>query len=71
VTDLFGKSVYVSLEPDLTSGVGRNTKRLDHAGLSGDQLGSYNRFCDTVRLGVELRMPLRKLKMLLPHLQLV
>src|SRR4051794_6257474 len=51
VTDLFGKTVYVSLEPDLTSGVGRNRKRLDHAGLYGDQLGSYNRLYDTVRLG--------------------
>jgi hypothetical protein len=50
VTDLLGKSVYVSLEPDLTSGVGRNRQRLDHAGLYGDQLGSYNRFYDTVRL---------------------
>src|SRR3954454_9818751 len=50
VTDLFGKSVYVSLEPDLTSGVGRNRQRLDHAGLYGDQLGSYNRLYDTVRV---------------------
>jgi hypothetical protein len=49
VTDLFGKSVYVGLEPDLTSGVGRN-RRLDHAGLYGYQLGSYNRLCDTVRI---------------------
>jgi hypothetical protein len=51
VTDLLGKSVYIGLEPDLTSGVGRNRQRLDHAGLYGDQLGSYNRLCDTVRLG--------------------
>ena len=50
VTDLLGKSAYVSLEPDLTSGVGRNRQRLDHAGLYGDQLGSYNRLYDTVRL---------------------
>ena len=54
VTDLFGKSTYVSLEPDLTSGVGRNRQRLDHAVLYGDQLGSYNRLCDTVRLELML-----------------
>src|SRR3954454_3835337 len=51
VTDLLGKSTYVSLEPDLTSGVGRNRQRLDHAVLYGDQLGSYNRLRDTVRIG--------------------
>ena len=50
VTDLLGKSAYVSLEPDLTSGIGRNRKRLDHAILYGCQIGSYNRLCDTVRL---------------------
>src|SRR6185369_1459348 len=50
VTDLFGKSVYVSLEPHLTPGVGRNRQRLDHATLYGDQPGSYNPFSDTVRL---------------------
>jgi hypothetical protein len=50
VTDLLGKSTYVSLEPDLTSGVGRNRQRLDHAVLYRDQLGSYNRLRDTVRL---------------------
>ena len=49
VADRLGQSVYVSLEPDLTSGIGRN-RRLDHAVLYGCQLGSYNRFCDTVRL---------------------
>jgi hypothetical protein len=50
VTDLLGKSVYVSLEPDLTSGIGRNRKRLDHAILYGYQLASYNQLYDTVRL---------------------
>ena len=49
VADHLGKSAYVSLEPDLTPGIGRN-RRLDHAVLYGCQLGSYNRFCDTVRL---------------------
>src|SRR4051794_27411285 len=55
VTDRLGKSVYVGLEPDLTSGVGRNRQRLDHAVVYGDQLGSYNRLCDTVRLGRDYR----------------
>src|SRR4051794_36651525 len=50
VTDLLGKSAYVSLEPDLTSGIGRNRRRLDHAILYGYQFGSYNRFYDTVRV---------------------
>jgi len=50
VTDLFGKSAYVSLEPDFISDIRRNRQRLDHAGLYGDQLGSYNQLCDTVRL---------------------
>jgi hypothetical protein len=50
VTDLLGKSAYVSLEPDFTSDIGRNRRRLDHAILYGYQLGSYNRLCDTVRL---------------------
>src|SRR3954463_5479215 len=50
VTDRLGKSAYVSLEPDLTSDIGRN-RRLDHAILYGYQLGSYNRPCDTVRIG--------------------
>jgi hypothetical protein len=54
VTDLLGKSAYVSLEPDLTSGVGRN-RRLDHVGLYGYQLGSYNHLCDTVRLWAQQR----------------
>src|SRR3954464_4192570 len=58
VTDLFGKSVYIGLEPDLTSGVGRNRQRLDHAGLYGDQRASYNRFCDTVRIGKWLTLEL-------------
>jgi hypothetical protein len=49
VTDLLGKSAYVSLEPDLTSGIGKN-RRLDHAILYGYQLASYNQLCDTVRL---------------------
>ena len=51
VTDLLAKSVYVGLEPDLTSGVGRN-RRLDHAGLYGYQIGSYNLVFDTVRIAV-------------------
>src|SRR4051812_1852350 len=53
VTDLLAKSAYVSLEPDLTSDIGRNRRnrrRLDHAILYGYQLGFYNRICDTVRL---------------------
>jgi hypothetical protein len=50
VTDLLGKSAYVSLEPHLTPGIGRN-RRLDHAGLYGYQLGSYNPIYDTVRVG--------------------
>ena len=56
VTDLLGKSAYVSLEPDLTSGIGRNRRTLDHAILYGYQLGSYNRLCDTVDyIGGQLR----------------
>src|SRR5689334_2588701 len=51
VTDLLGKSVYVGLEPDLTSDIERNRRRLDHAILYGYQLGSYNRLYDTVSLG--------------------
>jgi hypothetical protein len=50
VTDPLGKSAYVSLEPDFTSDIGRNRRRLDHAILYGYQLGSYNRLYDTVRL---------------------
>ena len=50
VADHLGKSAYVSLEPDFTSDIARNRRRLDHAILYGYQLGSYNRFCDTVRL---------------------
>jgi hypothetical protein len=59
VTDLLGKSAYVSLEPDFTSDIGRNRTRLDHAILYGDQLGSYNRLCDTVRLTEHERLWVR------------
>src|SRR3954453_17024575 len=50
VTDLFGKSAYVSLEPNFISDIRRNRRRLNHAILYGHHLGSYNRFYDTVRV---------------------
>src|SRR5687768_18110575 len=41
---------HVGLEPDLTAGIGRNRRGLEHALLYGVRLHSYNQFSDTVRV---------------------
>jgi hypothetical protein len=54
-----GKRCHVCVEPDLTSGIGRN-RRLDHAVLYGYRILSYNRFYDTVRLERNVHVPWRR-----------